>query len=120
MMRKTILLLAAAAITQTAFAEAPKTMDGRFVDGQGRTLYTFDNDKTPGQSACSGGCAKNWPAATADANDKASGDWTIINGADGAKQWAYKGKPLYRFASDSKPGDMAGDGFKGVWHTAKP
>jgi predicted lipoprotein with Yx(FWY)xxD motif len=119
-MRKTILLLAAVAISQTAFAEAPKTMDGRFVDGQGRTLYTFDNDKTPGQSACSGGCAKNWPAAAADANDKASGDWSIISGADGVKQWAYKDKPLYTFAADKKPGDTSGDGFKNVWHTAKP
>jgi predicted lipoprotein with Yx(FWY)xxD motif len=119
-MRKTILLLAAVAISQTAFAEAPKTVDGRFVDGQGRTLYTFDNDKTPGQSACSGGCAKNWPAAAADANDKASGDWSIISGADGVKQWAYKDKPLYTFAADKKPGDTSGDGFKNVWHTAKP
>jgi len=50
----------------------------------------------------------------------APGDWTVIDGADGQKQWAYKGKPLYRFAKDEKPGDMKGDGFKDVWHTAKP
>ena len=119
-MRKTILLIAALALQQAAFAEPPKTMDGRFVDEQGRTLYTFDKDTTPGQSACTGGCATNWPAASADSYDKASGDWTLINAADGKKQWAYKGRPLYRYAADTKPGDMGGDGFKGMWHTAKP
>jgi predicted lipoprotein with Yx(FWY)xxD motif len=36
-------------------------------------------------------------------------------------QWAYKGKPLYTFAKDTKPGDTTGDGFlNGAWHIAKP
>ncbi|WP_184108278.1 COG4315 family predicted lipoprotein [Paraburkholderia fungorum] len=120
-MRKTILLLAAVAISQTAFAEMPKTVNGHFVDEEGRTLYTWDKDTTPGQSACTGTCAALWPAATADSYDKASGDWTLISGAGagGSKQWAYKGHPLYRYAGDTKPGDMMGDGRKGVWHTAK-
>ncbi|WP_206997202.1 hypothetical protein [Trinickia mobilis] len=26
----------------------------------------------------------------------------------------------YRFAKDKQPGQMNGDGFKGVWHIAKP
>ena len=40
-MRKILLLIAALAVQQTAFAAPPKTMDGRFVDAEGRTLYTF-------------------------------------------------------------------------------
>ncbi len=40
-----------------------------------------------------------------------SGDWTIITRDDGLKQWAYKGKPLYAFAKDTKAGDKTGDGF---------
>jgi predicted lipoprotein with Yx(FWY)xxD motif len=28
--------------------------------------------------------------------------------------------PLYFFVKDTKPGDVAGDGFKGVWDAAKP
>ena len=119
-MRKTLLLIAAFAVQQTAFAAPPKASDGHFVDAQGRTLYIFDKDTTPGKSACTGGCAAAWPAAAADASDKPSGDWTLIDGADGQKQWAYKDKPLYRFAKDEKPGDMKGDGFKDVWHAAKP
>ena len=41
-------------------------------------------------------------------------------GDDGAKQWAYKGKPLYGWVKDTKPGDKIGDGFlNGAWHVAK-
>ncbi|MEO8186844.1 MAG: hypothetical protein ABI580_05700, partial [Burkholderiaceae bacterium] len=39
---------------------------------------------------------------------------------DGAKQWAYKGQPLYQWANDKKPGDKTGDGVGGVWKIAKP
>ena len=49
-----------------------------------------------------------------------SGDWTIVTRDDGQKQWAYKGKPLYGFAKDTKAGDKTGDGFlNGAWHVAK-
>ena len=44
----------------------------------------------------------------------------IITRDDGGKQWAYKGKPLYLWAKDAKPGDKTGDGFNNVWHVAKP
>lgn len=108
------------ALQQTAFAEAPKVVDGRFVTADGMTLYTFDKDTTPGTSACTGDCATHWPAAMASASDKPSGDWTVISAADGKKQWAYKGHPLYRFAADKQAGDAKGDGFKDIWHTAKP
>jgi predicted lipoprotein with Yx(FWY)xxD motif len=42
------------------------------------------------------------------------------NGKDDNKQWAYKGKPLYTFAKDTKPGDTTGDGVGMVWHIAMP
>ena len=32
----------------------------------------------------------------------------------------WEGKPLYDWQGDQKPGDVTGDGFKGVWHLAKP
>ncbi|MFM0729215.1 hypothetical protein PQQ52_01780 [Paraburkholderia sediminicola] len=108
------------ALQQTAFAETPKIVDGRFVAADGMTLYTFDKDTTPGVSACTGGCMSNWPAAMANSSDKPSGDWTLIPSADGKQQWAYKGHPLYRYAADKQAGEMKGDGFKDMWHTAKP
>ena len=56
----------------------------------------------------------------ATATDQASGDYTVITRDDGAKQWAVKGKPVYFWAKDAKPGDKTGDGVNKVWQTAKP
>jgi len=113
------LLFACVALSGTALAEAPKTQNGHFIDSKGAALYTYDKD-TGGKSACTEKCAKNWPPALAAADDTASGDWTFVESHDGKKQWAYKGKPLYLFVKDAKPGDTTGDGVGGVWHLAKP
>jgi len=108
-----------AACASTALAESPaKAVDGILVDGKGMTLYVFDKDGG-GKSACNGPCATNWPPLMAGAYASASGDWTIIVRDDGSKQWAYKGKPLYTWSKDAKPGDKTGDGFNSVWHAAK-
>jgi predicted lipoprotein with Yx(FWY)xxD motif len=89
-------------------------------DHKGMALYTFDKD-SQGKSACNGKCAENWPPLAATSSDTAAGAWTVVTRDDGGKQWAYKGKPLYAFVKDAKPGDVVGDGFmNGVWHVAKP
>lgn len=96
-------------------------VDGVLVGPNGMTLYTFDKDVAgSGKSMCNGPCATNWPPLIASASDMASGDHSIISRDDGSKQWAAKGKPLYFWAKDSKPGDKTGDGFNKVWQTAKP
>jgi predicted lipoprotein with Yx(FWY)xxD motif len=97
-----------------------KSMGGMLTDGKGMTLYTFDKDTEAGKSACSGPCLAAWPALVAPADAKPMGEWTVITRDDGTKQWAYKGKPLYTFVHDTKPGEMTGDGKGNVWHTAKP
>jgi predicted lipoprotein with Yx(FWY)xxD motif len=56
----------------------------------------------------------------ASATDKASGDYSIVTRDDGSKQWAFKGKPLYYWVKDTKPGDKTGEGFNNVWRTVKP
>jgi predicted lipoprotein with Yx(FWY)xxD motif len=119
-MIKTLLCIAACAIPVASYAEAPKMANGMMVDSSGMTLYMFDKDTVPGKSACTGGCSSMWPAATADSYDQASGDWSFVPTAEGKNQWAYKGHPLYRFANDKQPGEMNGDGFKGMWHVVKP
>jgi len=115
----------AAFATGTAFAAEPATATppaakaGMFVTAKGMTLYTFDKD-TAGKSVCNAQCATNWPPALAADGAKAAGDWTVISRDDGLKQWAYKGKPVYTFAKDTKAGDTTGDGFlNGAWHIAK-
>jgi predicted lipoprotein with Yx(FWY)xxD motif len=74
---------------------------GAFVAPDGKPLYTFARDTTPGKSACNGGCAAAWPPLAASANAANDGDWTVVTRDDGSKQWAYKGKPLYTFAKDA-------------------
>ncbi len=37
-----------------------------------------------------------------------------------SSRWAMKGKPLYYWVKDTKPGDKTGDGFNKVWQVAKP
>jgi len=105
--------------TGLAFADVPASMtDGVLTSAAGMTLYTFDKD-SGGKSACNGPCAANWPPLMAAADAKASGDWTIVTRDDGGRQWAYKGKPVYSWVKDQKPGDKTGDGFNNVWHVAK-
>jgi predicted lipoprotein with Yx(FWY)xxD motif len=97
------------------FAGKPTLVDGKMM-----TLYTFAKDQ-PGVSNCNDNCAKNWPPLIASANAQPSGDWTIITRADGSKQWAYKGMPLYKWSKDAKPGDTTGEGVgNGAWKTATP
>lgn len=84
--------------------------DGAFVSPDGKPLYTFVNDKTPGKSSCNGQCATNWPPLAAAADAKDDGDWTVATRDDGAKMWAYKGKPLYTFARDTAGQPASGVG----------
>lgn len=114
-----LVLSCAAQFSAGAHAQAVKTQDGILVNSAGMTLYTFDKD-AGGKSACNDQCAKIWPPVTAAADAKASGDLSIITRDDGSKQWAYKGKPVYLYAKDAKPGDKTGDNFKDVWHVIKP
>ncbi len=114
-----VVLLATACATM---ADTPaKVSDGVLVGPNGMTLYTFDRDTAgSGKSVCNGACATNWPPLMAGDMDKSSGDYSLITRDDGKKQWAFKGKPLYYWAKDTKPGDRTGDGFNKVWQLARP
>lgn len=116
-----LLAVAALAPGLAQAAEPALVLDGALVDPAHLTLYTFDQDSAgSGQSRCNGPCAANWPPLLAPAGAMAQDDWSLVKREDGTQQWAYKGRPLYRWAQDQKPGDRTGDGFKGVWHVAKP
>jgi predicted lipoprotein with Yx(FWY)xxD motif len=97
-----------------------KVADGVLTNPAGMTLYTFDRDAADsGKSVCIGPCAANWPPLMATADARGMGAWSIVTRDDGAKQWAYKGKPLYLWSKDQKPGDRTGDGFNNVWRIAR-
>ncbi len=111
-----LLLFAGAAYA----ADAPASPQGGVLaDTSGRTLYIYDKDTTLGRSACNGTCAALWPPYAADNGAQPAGNFSIATRDDGSRQWAYKGKPLYRWAGDQKPGDTTGDGVNDIWHVIK-
>jgi predicted lipoprotein with Yx(FWY)xxD motif len=113
------LLAAGAALAAATITTADTDKGTALVDGNGMTLYVFDKD-TPAVSNCYAECEALWPIMKAGAADKPQGEFGIITRTNGDLQWAYRGKPLYHWAKDMKPGDTTGDGVKGVWHLAKP
>lgn len=129
-MRRFLILVAAVVLSACSTMEgmmgsgpaAPaKSANGALTNSAGMTLYTFDKDAAgSGKSVCNGPCAANWPPLMAAADAKATGDYTVVTRDDGSKQWAYKGKPLYLWIKDSKPGDRTGDGVNNAWRVARP
>lgn len=113
------LLAACAGNTVQPSAAPAAASSGMLVNLAGMSLYVFDKD-SDGKSVCNGECAVKWPPLIAGASDIASGDYGIVQRDDGRRQWAYKGKPLYLWFKDQKPGDTSGDGVNNVWHIAKP
>ncbi len=94
--------------------------------GNGMTLYTYKKDTTPGTSACTAGCATNWPpfklgaGETVQAGTGVTGTFATIKRDDGSDQVTYNGAPLYYFVGDTKAGDTSGQGLNNVWYVASP
>jgi len=90
-------------------------------DSSGRTLYFFAREN-PGEAACSGACLTNWPVFSSGPLMAPSllnaADFAITVRTDGPRQTLYKGRLLYYFAKDTKPGDTNGEGILNAWHVA--
>jgi len=114
-----IIALALAGCHSMPYAQV-SVQGGVLVGPNGMTLYTFDRDVAgSGQSMCTGNCAVNWPPLVATMAPEGT-DYSLIQRADGARQVAYKGKPLYYWSKDKMAGDRTGDGVNNVWHLATP
>jgi predicted lipoprotein with Yx(FWY)xxD motif len=83
-------------------------------DGRGRTLYTSDADPA-GKSKCDARCSTTWKAVRAPwtAKPDTAIGWDIIVSEDGTRQWAFKGKAVYTYDRDIRPGDTYGHGIEG-------
>lgn len=105
----------------TAQASPPPQIgaQGRLTGAAGMTLYTYDPDGTSGVSHCTGPCAAVWPPYLAGPGAKPTKGFALVSRPDHGEQWSHEGRPLYRYAADSKPGMAAGNGVNGVWHVAK-
>lgn len=117
-----LFLAASAAFAATPNKEEPpfRQRGDILVEIKGRGVYTYDGDKVANQSDCFAQCRLLWPPVYADDEAKPKGSFTIlVRKDDGKRQWAFKGKPLYRWVSDVKRGDAGGDGVAGVWRLVK-
>jgi predicted lipoprotein with Yx(FWY)xxD motif len=112
-----------AAMAATVMLANDPKLGAFLVDGKGMSLYIFTKD-TPGVSNCSGKCLAAWPPLVASgdlvAGPGVTGKLGSITRDDGTKQVTYNDMPLYYWASDTKAGDMTGQGVGGVWFLMSP
>ncbi|HWN33134.1 MAG TPA: hypothetical protein VNP03_10325 [Pseudonocardia sp.] len=105
---------------------ASHTPLGEVVTSAGAALYRSNKDTAkPAKSNCVGQCATTWPPVLA--SDGAPQLAGVEPGAvgiavrpDGTRQVTLAGWPLYRYAGDTAPGELKGEGIGGVWHVVAP
>lgn len=111
-------------VVKTASATVGGKSETILTDAKGMTLYYYDPD-TASKTACTGGCAQNWPpllfAATGNpaATPKLPGELEVYPNANG-KQVIYNDHPLYTYVGDTAAGQTTGEGLGGKWHVATP
>ena len=108
--------------TGTVLAAADSALGEIAVDENGFTLNVFIPDDG-GESTCYDQCATAWPPLEGEAVASGSLDAALLGSSprtDGAQQVTYNGWPLYYFAADTAPGDVAGQGVNDVWYVISP
>ena len=98
---------------------ASATVEGKSAqilsDADGFALYYLTSDSLA-SPACTGGCLKAWPPLLSSTSPTASpslpGKLTVVHTANGS-QVSYSGHLLYRYAGDTKPGQVNGNDVAG-------
>jgi predicted lipoprotein with Yx(FWY)xxD motif len=114
--------------TGDAVSAQPTSLGTILVNGKGRTVYDFANDKTSASTCTDAACAANWPFVPAPASLPASlpgvtGALGTTTRPDGARQLTVAEHPVYTFAGDSAPGQTNGQGQilnGGLWTVVSP
>jgi predicted lipoprotein with Yx(FWY)xxD motif len=96
------------------------TSIGTVLTSGGFTLYRYSKDTPkPSKSNCVGKCATTWPPVVEDGpigtnvmDPKMMGS---LRRPDGTEQLTINGWPIYRYAKDTAPGAITGQGVDGVW-----
>jgi predicted lipoprotein with Yx(FWY)xxD motif len=132
-----IVLLAVAALALSAaagvYAKQPSKVVAREAENatlgrtvltttKGHTLYSLSVE-TDGKFICTGSCLASWKPLVVPAGVTPKGPVKLrtVRRPDGRTQVTFKGRPLYSFNGDAKPGEANGEGLKdvGTWHAAK-
>ena len=99
-----------------------------YADAAGHTLYAWFQPPAHLKMTCNDDCMRTyWKPVPAPDNLVAGTGWTAVSGEGGLRQLAYGGLPIYRFAQDARPGDIAGYNFgyradqqSGAWQPVHP
>jgi predicted lipoprotein with Yx(FWY)xxD motif len=116
------------AATGVLVSAQPTSLGAILVDGTGRTVYDFANDKNNVSTCTDVACTANWPFVPAPAALPASlpgvaGALGSTTRPDGTRQLTVAGHPVYTFAGDSAPGQTNGQGQilnGGLWTVVSP
>src|SRR5262245_51152690 len=92
----------------------------------GLTLYHYTDEKR-GKIDCKGACATLWPPLLVKAGAKPAAGAGVsaaklgtIKRPDGGMQVTYNGLALYRYAPDTKAGQVKGQGVEHAWYLISP
>ena len=114
---RALVVLTFALLVAPASAARPDTISVRstaygriLVDGGGYALYAFTRDGR-GASRCYGACAQAWPPFIVPRRPRAGGGArsSLIGTTrrrDGRLQATYRGRPLYYYVADRRPGQV--------------
>jgi predicted lipoprotein with Yx(FWY)xxD motif len=110
-----------ATVSSTATVKTASSSLGTIlVNAQGMTLYHLSGEQNGKFICTSTACTGVWHPLTLPAGSTPSGEvasLSTVKRPDGTTEVAYKGAPLYTFASDHQPGETKGQGVKdvGTW-----
>lgn len=89
------------------------TMAGRLVTlRSGLSVYTYDRDGR-NKSNCKDECLSEWEPILAATSATRVGEWTPFERSPGVLQWAFRGRPVYRYIEDTKLGSQSGSDIPG-------
>ncbi len=105
-------------------ANNPTLHEKVLVNRNGLTLYSLSAEQR-GRFICTDqSCLSLWAPLVVPKGTTPTGGLHLatVRRPDGRMQVSYRGRPLYVFTQDRKPGDVRGNGFKdvGVWRPASP
>ncbi len=105
-------------------ANNPKLHKKVLVNREGLTLYSLSVEQR-GRFICTDKfCLSLWTPLVVPKGTTPTGAPHLgtVRRPDGRTQVSYRGRPVYTFTQDRKPGDVKGNGFKdvGVWRPASP